>query len=105
MLSYSDAEHQTALRTAGSKFERRNGKWATARVEKVLLILTLSSFPSTFRERRDQYLKLLERQVRRLQMSEAKLQHEADRLQFDLSRLNAKLAQYDAEIHLLRQSL
>lgn len=38
-------------------------------------------------------------------MSETKLQHETDRLQFDLSRLNAKLAQFEAEIHLLRQSL
>ncbi|OAG34462.1 hypothetical protein AYO21_11371 [Fonsecaea monophora] len=53
----------------------------------------------TFRERRDQYLRVLEKSVRRLQANEARLQAEVDRLERDLAAANSKLAQCEAELH------
>ncbi|OQU96623.1 hypothetical protein CLAIMM_02675 isoform 2 [Cladophialophora immunda] len=52
----------------------------------------------TFRERRDQYLRVLEKSVRRLQVTEARLQSEVDRLELDLAATKSKLAQCEAEL-------
>ncbi|KIY00245.1 uncharacterized protein Z520_03930 [Fonsecaea multimorphosa CBS 102226] len=52
----------------------------------------------TFRERRDQYLRVLEKSVRRLQATEAKLQNEVDQLERDLAATKSKLAQCEAEL-------
>ncbi|OAP57984.1 hypothetical protein AYL99_07074 [Fonsecaea erecta] len=53
----------------------------------------------TFRERRDQYLRVLEKSVRRLQVTEVRLQSEVDRLERDLAVTRSKLAQCEAELH------
>ena len=53
----------------------------------------------TFRERRDQYLRSLERSVKRLQTNEAKLQNEVDRLERELAATKSRLTQTEIHTH------
>ncbi|EXJ73005.1 uncharacterized protein A1O5_04154 [Cladophialophora psammophila CBS 110553] len=58
----------------------------------------------TFRERRDQYLRVLEKSVRRLQLTEARLQNEVNHLEQELAATKSKLAQCEAELRKTTQA-
>ncbi|KIW96365.1 uncharacterized protein Z519_03434 [Cladophialophora bantiana CBS 173.52] len=72
--------------------------------QRIRLTDSASILLRTFRERRDQYLRVLEKSVRRLQVTEARLQNEVNHLEQELAATKSKLAQCEAELRKTTQA-